>query len=208
MNLEKIFIETLQKYTSNKNIIETFYNEIAVNYNSKTRFYHNFTHIKNMIEFALSIKEKIVDFDTFILAIFYHDVIYNSHKSNNEEESTKLAKKHLSSINFNIYKIDIISEMILRSKNHSESKPNDSNELKLFLDIDLLILASPKDIYKQYVSNIKQEYKHVPKIIFNSKRKQILKNIYSEKFIYKTSLFRNKYENLAKNNLLSEINSK
>jgi len=208
MNLEKIFIETLQKYTSDKTKIESFHNEIALNYNSNTRFYHNFTHIKNMVEFALSIKEKIEDFDTFILAIFYHDVIYNSRKSNNEEESAKLAKNHLSLINFNIYKIDIISEMILRSKNHSESKSDDSNDLKLFLDTDLLIFASPKNIYQQYVSNIKEEYKHVPKIIFNTKRKQILKNIYSEKYIYKTNLFRTNHEQQAKNNILSEINSK
>ncbi len=205
MNLKNIYIETIKNYSSDNSIIENLFSEISLNYNSKSRFYHNFTHIQQMIDFSITIKEKTEDNNSFIIAAFYHDVIYNTFKNNNEEKSAEFFLKHFRKLEIENTIKEKITEMILRTKNHSESKPEDSLDLKLFLDTDILIFAEEEETYFKYVENIKNEYSHVPKIIFNKKRKEILKNFYEKDFIYKTDYFRANFEKKAKENILAEI---
>ena len=45
---------------------------------------------------------------------------------------------------------------------------------KMFLDLDLSILASDDDVYDQYAKNIRQEYIHVPEKDYCIGKKKIL----------------------------------
>ena len=73
------------------------------------------------------------------------------------------------------------------------------------LDIDLAILGQEQDIFKEYEDNIRKEYIYVPKEIFNPKRSEILQSFLDRKSIYLTDYFKDKYEEIARDNLKKSI---
>lgn len=46
--LKKTFIELLENYTDDKNLIEELWNEIEANYSGKKRHYHTLEHLENL----------------------------------------------------------------------------------------------------------------------------------------------------------------
>jgi predicted metal-dependent HD superfamily phosphohydrolase len=84
------------------------------------------------------------------------------------------------------------------------SQRNRSNGA-LLCDADLLILASPPDIYASYVLAIRQEYAHVPEPDFNTGRGQVLRGLLELPQLYR--LMPVKVEEAARANLVAELNS-
>jgi predicted metal-dependent HD superfamily phosphohydrolase len=50
----------------------------------------------------------------------------------------------------------------------------ETNDEKLIVDIGLSILGSPANVYEQFETYIRKEYKRVPAFIYMRKRKEIL----------------------------------
>ena len=86
------------------------------------RFYHNWSHIKSMLHSA---KNKNILFDDLVLAIAFHDIVYDPKKNDNEEKSAELFYSYI--------KNKHIKQAILDTKTH---KP--SNELsKILCELDI-----------------------------------------------------------------------
>lgn len=137
-------------------------------------------------------------------AIFYHDIIYNVLKRNNEFNSAELARIRLTALNVpQLIKANCI-KYILATKNHIASEDNDTN---LMIDLDLCILGSLEKEYNEYVKNIRKEYSLIPdNIFYNQRRKWIMLLLQREK-IYTTHFFYHKFEARARKNLTNEINT-
>ena len=69
------------------------------------------------------------------------------------------------------------------------------------------VLGETESIYEVYKNNIRREYRHIPGFIYNRERKKILKRFVASEQIFKTDLFRVKFEEKARVNLLNEIKS-
>lgn len=54
--LKTTFITLVKKYSNDISIIEKMWNEIELNYSKKKRYYHNFSHLKNIIEELQKVK--------------------------------------------------------------------------------------------------------------------------------------------------------
>lgn len=200
-NLKNVFTNVVSKYTNNHQQIESFWSEIMENYTTKNRFYHNFNHIENMIIEMENLP--IIDRDSLVISIFYHDSIYSVTSKTNEEESALLAKKHLSSTQMNLEQIDKIQHQIIATKTHELSIDSDTN---FIIDIDLSILGQHWKIYEQYLYNIRKEYAIYPDFMFKAGRKKVVNHFLKNTNIYKTDIFRDKYEIQAKSNLQKEYN--
>ncbi|WP_235594451.1 hypothetical protein [Leptospira noguchii] len=87
--------------------------------------------------------------------MYYHDVIYDVSKNDNEEKSASLAEKRLHSISFHEKKISNCKSQILATKAHLQSNDPDTN---LFTDADLSISGQDWNIYSKYYKNIRMEY--------------------------------------------------
>ncbi|MEK7433509.1 MAG: hypothetical protein AABZ74_10280 [Cyanobacteriota bacterium] len=200
--LKKTFTELLLKYTDNQNLITSLWFEIEKNYSKKKRYYHNLSHLENLMNELDFFKEKIEDLDTLLFSIYYHDIIYNVLKKDNEEKSALLAVKNLELINFPNDKIEKCKNNILATKSHQVS---DEYETNFFTDLDLSILGQEWDIYLQYSIKIRKEYSIYPDILYIPGRKKILNSFLSMERIFKTDIFYNKFESNAKNNIKKEL---
>lgn len=200
--LKEYWNSTILKY-ADKWYADELYDNILEHYSESNRYYHNVTHIQKMLDFSLLHIDKIQDVDTLQLAIFYHDIIYNSLSKTNEIDSAKLAVQDLSKTNFPTEKIKLVEQFIISTQKHFPIIEH--TDLHYFLDFDLAILGTERDIYKSYAEKIRKEYKWVPTFLYNKNRKKVLQQFLERECIYYTEIFRNQYELIARENLVFEI---
>lgn len=201
MHLKKEFTQLIRTYTSNDSIIESYWQEIQGRYTNKKRHYHTLVHLEALIRQLSGFRPLIEDWNTLLFSIYYHDIVYNVLKSDNEERSAELAVKRLADINYPDDKINICKESILCTKNHAYHGNGDIN---FFTDADLSILGQPQDLYEQYCDQIRREYAIYPDIVYNPARKKVLSHFLNMERIFKTEPFYIKFEVQARLNLQAE----
>lgn len=202
MELKQIFIQLCRAYCKDETIVNSYWNEIEKKYSGRKRHYHNLTHLKFLIQQLKECKHLVADWDTILFSVFYHDIIYDVLKSNNEERSAKLAEKRLLMADFPDDKTTLCREQILATKSHIYSNNNDTN---LFTDADLSILGQPPDVYEEYYHQIRKEYSIFPDLIYNPGRKKVINHFLEMEKIFKTDHFFAKYEQQARINLKAEF---
>jgi predicted metal-dependent HD superfamily phosphohydrolase len=199
---EQTFKSQLALLTDDKNIIDNFWEEIKKQYSKPGRYYHNLSHLDNLLEELDPIKSEITDWQTLIFSIAYHDIIYNPLKKDNEERSAKFAYNKLSELRSPVIQREKCFSQIIATKGHSMSEDTDIN---FFIDADLAILGSGGEQYKLYSAAIRKEYKIYPDIVYKPGRRKVLQHFIQMPNIYKTEYFRNKYEEQARKNLNAEL---
>lgn len=200
--LQQVFIELTSKYNNNNTLINELWQEIEKNYSNKKRHYHNLSHLENLFIELEVVKQEIKNWDGILFTLFYHDVVYNVLKQNNEEKSAALAQKRMQELGMDIGMIESCTQQILATKSHTLSNDTDCN---YFTDADLSVFGKDWETYKTYFNNIRKEYSIYPDFIYNSGRKKVLQHFLSMKKIYKTNHFFSKYEETARENLRREM---
>ncbi len=202
--LRIIFYKKLSQYSQDTADINGTFDELSKLYSSPKRYYHDITHITNLLKLWENNKNKLGDEEIVYLVIWFHDAIYDSWKSDNEELSAEMAKEFLIKINYPIYKIDKIVQYILATKTHES---NGDPDLNFFLDFDLSILGADETIYDIYAQQIRDEFSFYPNFLYNRGRRKVLNAILEKKSIYKTDEFRALLENQARLNIQRELDS-
>ena len=100
--LKETFIALFKRYADDKGLMNELWLEIYKNYSSKNRHYHTLQHLDNLLAQLSEIEHQIQNWDTVLFSMYYHDIIYNSLKSNNEEKSATLAEKRLKQISVSL----------------------------------------------------------------------------------------------------------
>ena len=199
---ENAFKTELAKISSDNSLIEKLWEEIKQQYSKRNRHYHSLAHLDNIIIDLFPIKDKIVDWQTIVFSVAYHDIVYNTLKNDNEEKSAKLAYQRLTQLSLPQSQKDKCYTQILATKSHN---PSDDGDTNFFTDADLAILGASGEVYRQYSNMIRKEYRLYPDIIYNPGRQKVLRHFLQMPNIYKTAYFRDKFENKAKQNLSSEL---
>ena len=202
--LRIIFYKKLSQYSQDKADINGTFDELSKLYSSPKRYYHDITHITNLLKLWENNKNKLGDEEIVYLVIWFHDAIYDSWKSDNEELSAEMAKEFLIKINYPIYKIDKVVQYILATKTHES---NGDSDLNFFLDFDLSILGADETIYDIYAQQIRDEFSFYPNFLYNRGRRKVLNAILEKKSIYKTDEFKALLENQARTNIQRELDN-
>jgi predicted metal-dependent HD superfamily phosphohydrolase len=131
-------------------------------------------------------------------AIWFHDVIYDPTRGDNEERSADLAVQALQKMGADEQSVAAVKGLILDTRHVA---PAASADGRLLVDIDLSILGRPADEFDTYEQAIRREYAYVPDEAFASGRARILRGFLAREWIYATELFRERYEMAARENL-------
>ncbi|XP_060085664.1 uncharacterized protein LOC132565076 [Ylistrum balloti] len=177
-------------------------------YSEPVRRYHTLQHLREMfLHFKFSGDHfTFVDPRLVILAVFFHDIIYEPKKPDNEERSADKFKEYAT-------EVDVLSDAdckkvkdwIMMTKCHSAGTGDNSGDEHYFLDMDMAVLGRPETDYDQYATQIRAEYIHVPEEVYRSKRAQILEDFLTRLPLFSTRLFQEHFEEKAKANLRREI---
>lgn len=200
--LKQTFINLLKNYTDNESLINELWNEIELNYSSKKRYYHTLKHLEDLLIQMLNVKEHIHNWESVLFTLYYHDIIYNSKRSDNEELSAEFAEQRLNQLNVQSETNERCKQQILATKSHVISKDSDTN---YFTDADLSILGRSWEEYSFYFKNVRKEYSIYPDFVYNPGRKKVLIHFLAMERIFKTDFFNEKFEKQARENLKREM---
>lgn len=202
MKLKERFEDLLEKIGFSIETINPLWLDLEKVYSSKSRRYHNLTHLEEMIN-LYDIHYSNLQFpDEVLFSIFYHDCVYKVTRKDNELKSAEHALSILPS-NTKLNK-QLVFDMICATQLHQHNKIEDINWL---IDFDLKILSKDWENYKIYCLQIRKEYKIYPNILYNPGRKKALQHFLDNENIYQTPTFRNLFEEKARENIKKEIAS-
>jgi len=180
------------------------YDDLIKAYSEKHRAYHTLDHIEACFKHLDATATQANHAHEIKLALWFHDVIYQPFSATNEEDSADYAKAFLSENNVAPEISGRIYDLIILTKDHAAPQTQDA---KLMLDIDLSILGVQPDVYAQFETDVRTEYKRVPRFIFKKKRKEILRSFLKRPHIYHTQYFSRKLETRARENLAWAIDA-
>lgn len=200
MDLHQVYSSLLLDIGFASISIDKHWEDLEKAYTSKSRYYHNLTHLENMMASFYESKEQLQFPNEVLYAIFYHDIIYKSTRKDNEQKSAVLAIEIVPE-NATLDK-KLVHDMICATQLHQHNSIQDINWL---LDFDLKILASDWEDYQIYCQQIRKEYKIYPDLLYKPGRKKALEHFLENEFIFQTEEFRTKYEDKARVNILKEM---
>ena len=175
--------------------------ELIAAYTAPGRHYHNLAHIEDCLA-ALARIDDLPPRDREILsgAIWWHDVIYDATRADNEELSAQLAEQHV--------RADIAGEvgrLIRLTKTHDVKA--DDRLGAILISIDLSILGAEPTRYDAYAAAIRQEFIHVPERDYRAGRARVLGHFAARPVIFPDPGFAAKYDRQARDNLARELAS-
>lgn len=174
-------------------------------YDDASRHYHDLVHIGAMLSGLEAFEASPVEGpDALILAILFHDAIYDATRAENEEASARLARLHLTDLGVAADTIARVEALILATRHGGEVLADDP-ELALLVDLDLAILAAEPARYSAYASAIRREYAHVPDEKFRVGRAAVLAAFLARPNIYTTPELSARWEARARENLAVEL---
>lgn len=200
---ESIFKEVLHEISATGPFASQLWTEINTQYSTKGRFYHNVSHLDQVIEQLLQVKHEITDWPIIVLSVAYHDIIYKPGRKDNEEKSAELARGRLAVLGLPEAALAKCKQQILFTKTHVRADDLDTN---FFTDADLSILGSESDTYARYARLIRQEFRRYPDLLYTPGRRNVLRHFLGMHSIFKTTYFQNKYEKQARVNIANELN--
>ncbi len=201
-SLKAIWKNLASGYTNNFEIIDALWTELEKSYTTKNRYYHNLNHLEYMLDKAFRYQEKLGDQDTVLFSIFYHDIVYDTKRRDNEQESADIAQDRLTKLSIPTDKIAKCQIQIIATKYHECKGDNDT---KYLLDFDLAILGDTPENYENYTKKIRKEYSIFPDFLYKRGRKKVLQHFLNMNSIFKTPEFIEKYETQARKNLTTEL---
>ena len=200
--LHQSWLALCQTYCSDQELVSRCWKELEAAYSSPDRHYHNLDHIENMVGLA----EEYVGFlqspDTVLFAIFYHDIVYNTKREDNEEQSAELAGIRLMELGISEEMTHDCKTFISATRTHESS---DDPDLNYLLDMDLSTLGFEWEKYRLYAAGVRKEYSQYPGFLYRGGRRKVLKHFLKMGRIYKTEVFYTRFEMQARGNLQREL---
>ncbi len=190
------------RYAATAYEIEAAWGRIATAYNSRSRHYHNLTHLWALFNELSPIREHLDNYDAILFALFYHDIVYSTHRKDNESRSAIAAARDLELVQVPEETVIYCKQHILATAGHERSENDDTN---YFMDADLSILGQSPAVYFNYCTNIRKEYAVIPDFLYKRGRAKVIRHFVQMHAIYKTTHFYNLYESRARENLLNEL---
>jgi predicted metal-dependent HD superfamily phosphohydrolase len=176
--------------------------ELRARYSEPDRFYHTLEHLRECFEAlapAAALAERLPEVQ---LAIWFHDAVYDTRASDNEERSGRLAREALVAAGAAAAVAARVEALVLATRH--DAVPRDA-DARLVVDLDLGILGASAARFDEYESQIRREYSWVPDSAFRDARAAVLTRFLERPSIYRTAWFASRLEQRARENLVRSL---
>lgn len=166
-----------------RNSLLMAWSTIVVKYTEPHRFYHTLDHLEAMFVqadaypyFKDSKPDEYFNVIAIELAIFFHDIVYETDASSSEnEQRSAILFRDLLQNRLPALLVDCVTEFILATKSHRRVSPR--KDLNYFLDLDLSILGAAREEYRRFAMQIRREYEHYPAETFCRERARFMRGM-------------------------------
>ncbi|HEX5219742.1 MAG TPA: N-methyl-D-aspartate receptor NMDAR2C subunit [Verrucomicrobiae bacterium] len=172
--------------------------ELETTHSESGRAYHNLHHIGHCLDEFARVCQLADDPVAVEAAIWFHDVIYDTHRKDNEERSAEFASTALAKAGKPDTFCTSVHTLILATKHNSLPTSNDAS---LLTDIDLSILGQNPERYTEFEQQIRREYAWVTDKDYAAGRSSVLNGFLQRERIFNTPAFAQRFEEQARINL-------
>lgn len=187
--------------------VQILWLDIATRYNESQRTYHSLRHIQQLFVELEKIASYLYEPHIIALALYYHDVIYNPTRSDNELKSAEHMLDRLKGY-LNDEQCHYIYTLIMMTAAHQLDErvnQHQRSDAAYLLDMDLSILGMPWSEYERYAQTIRREYAHVPAEDYQVGRTKVLQTLLAHSQLYLTEYYHEQLEAQARTNMAREI---
>jgi len=202
-----------------KRILQRWWLRIAQAYAEEQRAYHTMEHLVSMIMLFKKYQDTIVTESALmprivekimVMAITFHDIVYDPKLSENELKSIEVFQEFLAECPeiVNEMEAKMIQDMIactIRHELQANLSPPQVVLTAWFLDFDLQVLSQAAPKYDIYATQIRQEYTMYDEESYCNGRCKVLQHFLERETLYFTWTFQVSAESIARENLLREI---
>jgi predicted metal-dependent HD superfamily phosphohydrolase len=165
------------------------------------RRYHDLAHLAAVLGLVDELEGAAADPDAVRLAAWYHDVVYDPERGDNEQVSAERARAGLRGL-VPDERLDEVVRLVLLTAGHDPAR-DDANGAVL-CDADLAVLAAPPEAYAAYASAIRLEYGRLSDEEFTGGRIAVLEHLLALPELYRTEAAQ-PWTDTARANLTAEL---
>jgi predicted metal-dependent HD superfamily phosphohydrolase len=166
------------------------------------RRYHDLAHLAAVLGVVAQLEASATDPAAVRLAAWYHDVVYDPTRTDNEQVSAERALAGLRGLVPDERRAEV-ERLVLLTAGHDPA-PDDVNGAVL-CDADLAVLAGPPQAYAAYASAVREEYAHLSDDDFIRGRIAVLEHLVSLPALYRTPEAADQWTATAAANLTAEL---
>lgn len=194
----------VRQFSTDEALHEKLWLDLQKGYSQKNRAYHNLSHLKSMFSELKPVESEIIDLPVLQFSIWYHDLIYNAIRKDNELKSAEAAREVMQQLGFSAARLERAFQLIMITKSH-ELENADDTDAQWMVDFDLEVLSREWAAYELYTEQIRKEYWMYPTLMYRKGRRDAMKHFLDRDFIYQTAVYREEKEGRARENILREI---
>jgi predicted metal-dependent HD superfamily phosphohydrolase len=166
------------------------------------RRYHDLAHLAAVLGLVGELEAAAADPAAVRLAAWYHDVVYDPRRNDNEQVSAERARAGLRGLVPDERVAEVV-RLVLLTAGHDPA-PDDANGAVL-CDADLAVLAGPPDAYATYASAVREEYRHLSDAEFTAGRIAVLEHLLALPALYRLPAVAGSWTPRARANLTAEL---
>jgi predicted metal-dependent HD superfamily phosphohydrolase len=159
-------------------------------------------HLEACLKEFDQVRDLAVNASEVELALWFHDVVYRTWRSDNEARSATLSAEIMGRGGAESGAIERVNAAIMATR-HQGREPN--GDAALVVDVDLSILGQPEETYQEFERKVRREYWWVPRRRYVAGRCAILESFLNRASIYRYPEFQRRCEVAARGNLDSAI---
>jgi predicted metal-dependent HD superfamily phosphohydrolase len=167
------------------------------------RRYHTLDHLQAVLDHATELMAYADDPDAVALAAWFHDAVYRSDRSENEERSAHLAERALPEAGVGAARTAEVARLVRLTVSHDPAEGDHNGEV--LCDADLAVLAGDPAAYAAYAAAVRSEYGFVPDDAFRAGRAAVLRQLLGLPALFRTAYGREQWERTARRNLTTEL---
>lgn len=174
------------------------FDQLCAAYTGPDRHYHGIGHIADCLREFDPVRAQATNARAVELAIWFHDVVYDGRRADNEQRSADAADAALQRLGGSATLRRDVADLILLTRHTQTPATVDG---MLMIDIDLASLGIAPDAFDANGDAIRREYPHVADADFFRARINLLGRFLDRPRIYYTQVFFDRYERAARANL-------
>lgn len=167
------------------------------------RHYHTLEHIEACLAWLDWTWSSAQRPHEILLALWYHDAVYDPLASDNEAQSVTLMRSDLRAAGAALDAIERVATLIMATREHSVLAG--SQDAALLVDIDLSILGAAPEMFERFERAIRAEYAAIEPRLYAAGRAAVLKRLAARSPLYATNLIDTELSAQARLNLQSAV---
>ena len=167
------------------------------------RAYHTWQHVGELVDLFAEVEDRLRSPEAVLFAVLFHDAVYDPRRSDNEERSADLLGAAAAGA-LDAKAMATARRLIDATKLHKLPvglPAEEVSDARLFIDMDLSILAASPDRFDEYQRQIRVEYAHIPDDAFRTGRSMVLSRFLERRPLFLSDWGRSRFAEQAFTNL-------